>query len=230
MAPQDVWSLNSSVNFLRFRLAMGLSKRILAPVGVSTKAGEGQSHSTSYGDAGHPGERNTLVRTTPICILIFCLAAGACCAAGAHPAAAPAATALDARIQRIAGEELDRIVAEWSPSRAVAVVLDPRSGEVLAMDGRAGRQRASALASNQAWVTGSTLKTLTVAATLEEHTITLEQRFGCGRRVIGGETFHDGSEAPCDTLDAAGVLAKSSNVARRTCSTRSARRASRSGS
>jgi len=152
------------------------------------------------------------VRTIPMRILPICLAAGACGAPGARPAAAPAATALDARIQRIAGEELDRIVAEWSPSRAVAVVLDPRTGEVLAMVGRAGRQRASALASNQAWVTGSTLKTLTVAAALEEHTITLEQRFGCGRRVISGETFHDGSEAPCDTLDAAGVLAKSSNV------------------
>jgi hypothetical protein len=35
-------ALNAFVNFLRFRLAMGLSRRILAPVGVSTKAGESQ--------------------------------------------------------------------------------------------------------------------------------------------------------------------------------------------
>ena len=118
----------------------------------------------------------------------------------------------DARIQRIAGEELDRIVAEWSPSRALAVVLDSKTGEVLAMDGRARGQRESALAATHAWVTGSTLKTLTLAAALEERAITLDQRFGCGKRVIGGALFHDASEAPCDTLDAAGVLAQSSNV------------------
>jgi cell division protein FtsI (penicillin-binding protein 3) len=144
--------------------------------------------------------------------LPFCLAAAACGAPSASPAAPPPARALDVRVQRIAGEELDRIVAEWSPSRAVAVVLDPKTGEVLAMDGRAQGQKDGTLAATHAWVTGSTLKTLTLAAAFEEGTITVDQRFGCGKRMIGGEMFHDASEAPCDTLDAAGVLARSSNV------------------
>jgi len=152
------------------------------------------------------------VRTAYTRILPLCLAAAACSVQGARRAAAPAGPALDARIQGIVGEELDRIVAEWSPSRAVAVVLDPRTGEVLAMDGRARERKETALASTHAWVTGSTLKTLTLAADLEEGTITLDQRFGCGRRLIGREVFHDASEGPCDTLDAAGVLAQSSNV------------------
>ncbi len=115
-------------------------------------------------------------------------------------------------IQRIAGEEPDRIVAEWSPSRAVVVVLDPKSGDVLAMDGRTRGQQESVLASTHAWVTGSTLKTLTLAAALEERTVTLDQRFGCGTRAIGSAIFHDASETACETLDAAGVLAQSSNV------------------
>jgi cell division protein FtsI (penicillin-binding protein 3) len=152
------------------------------------------------------------VRTTHPRILPVCLAVVACGAPGAPPVPPPTASPFDARIQHIAGEELDRIVAEWSPSRAVAVVLDPKTGEVLAMDGRVRRRKESALASTHAWVTGSTLKTLTLAAALEERTITLDQRFGCGKRVIGSEIFHDASEAPCDTLDAAGVLARSSNV------------------
>jgi cell division protein FtsI (penicillin-binding protein 3) len=120
--------------------------------------------------------------------------------------------ALDSRIQHVVGEELDRIAAEWSPSRAVAVVLDPKTGEVLAMDGRARGRKESTLASTHAWVTGSTLKTITLAAALEERAITLDQRFGCGKRIVGGELFHDASEAPCDALDAAGVIATSSNV------------------
>jgi cell division protein FtsI (penicillin-binding protein 3) len=152
------------------------------------------------------------VPTTPRRSLPLCLVAAACSGPAASPAAVPAAPALDARIQRIASEELDRIVVEWSPSRAVAVVLDPKTGRVLAMDGRAHRQKESELASTHAWVTGSTLKTLTLAAALEERTITLDQRFGCGRRAIGSTVFHDASETPCDTLDAAGVLARSSNV------------------
>jgi cell division protein FtsI (penicillin-binding protein 3) len=152
------------------------------------------------------------VRTTYTRILPLCVAAAACSAQDARRAGAPAGPAPNARIQRSVGEELDRIVAEWSPSRAVAVVLDPRTGEVRAMDGRARGRTESTLASTHAWVTGSTLKTLTLAAALEERTITLDQRFGCGRRLIGREVFRDASEAPCDTLDAAGVLAQSSNV------------------
>jgi cell division protein FtsI (penicillin-binding protein 3) len=155
-------------------------------------------------------KEGTLVRTALTRILLPCLVAA--CGAPRAPSHGEAVVALDARIQRIAGEELDRIVVQWSPSRAVVVVLDPKSGEVLAMDGRTRGQQESALASTHAWVTGSTLKTLTLAAALEERTITLDQRFGCGTRVIGSAIFHDASETPCDTLDAAGVLAQSSNV------------------
>jgi hypothetical protein len=69
-----------------------------------------------------------------------------------------------------------------------------------------------------------------LAAALEGRTITLDQRFGCGKRVVDGEIFRDASEAPCETLDAAGVIATSSNVGCRTSSIRSDRHASRRGS
>src|SRR5581483_7551928 len=108
--------------------------------------------------------------------LALCLGAVGCAAPGAP--LAPAATAPpDGPIQHAVGEELDRTVAEWGASRAVAVVLDLSTGRVLAMDGRSLGRTDSALASNHAWVTGSTLKTITVAAALEERTITLGQRF-----------------------------------------------------
>ena len=44
---------------------------------------------------------------------------------------------IDPRIQTIAEEELDRVVAEWQPIAGAIVVLDPSTGEILANAGRA---------------------------------------------------------------------------------------------
>jgi cell division protein FtsI (penicillin-binding protein 3) len=144
-------------------------------------------------------------------LVSLCLRAAACSAAPSAPPAAPSAPAAQ-RLQRITGEEIDRAVADWGAARAVVVVLDPRTGAVLAMDGRDGGRPDRSLASAHAWVTGSTLKPITVAAALDARTITLDQRFPCGERAYGGEILHDAAEGPCAPLDAAGIIAQSSNV------------------
>ncbi len=45
-------------------------------------------------------------------------------------------TTLDSIVQLYAERELDRVVAQWKPRGAVAVVADPSSGEILAMASR----------------------------------------------------------------------------------------------
>jgi cell division protein FtsI (penicillin-binding protein 3) len=115
-------------------------------------------------------------------------------------------------VARIADEEAERVASEWGATRAVIVVLDPKSGTILASVGREAGKSARALASEHAWITGSTLKTLTVASALEEHTVTEGQRFGCGERSYGSERLHDAQEGACASLDLAGIVARSSNV------------------
>jgi cell division protein FtsI (penicillin-binding protein 3) len=51
-----------------------------------------------------------------------------------------------------------------------------------------------------------------VASALDEHAVTLDQRFPCGERMYGGETLHDADGGPCAPLDVAGIVARSSNV------------------
>lgn len=121
--------------------------------------------------------------------------------------APPAAAASDASIVR---EELDRAVAEWAPSAAVAVVVDARTGRVLVTAGREGGRDAPTLAVTGAWITGSTLKTLTFAAALDEETITPETRVDCASRRYGDALLTDGS--PNGVLSVRDALAVSSNV------------------
>src|SRR5437764_641732 len=103
--------------------------------------------------------------TTHRCLFSLVLALAGCTGSRtALPQAAEAsrpARTIDERIQRIVSEELDRIAAEWRPSRAVIVVMDPRTGAVLAMDGRDGQRADASLASDRTWITGSTMKSIT---------------------------------------------------------------------
>jgi cell division protein FtsI (penicillin-binding protein 3) len=145
--------------------------------------------------------------------LAIVLSTSACSASAPAPVAAnPEPRDATTVVAHIADDEVDRVASEWGATRAVMVVLDPNSGAILASAGREAGKPAPALASDHAWITGSTLKTLTVASAVEEHTVTLDQRFGCGERSYGSEKLHDAQEGPCTSLDLAGIVARSSNV------------------
>jgi cell division protein FtsI (penicillin-binding protein 3) len=116
------------------------------------------------------------------------------------------------RIERIAGEEVARFATEWSASRAVVVVVDPKSGAVRGTGGWSHGHADPSLASEHAWVTGSTLKPITISAAIDASTIAPDQRFPCGTRAYGANTLQDAAEGPCAPLDARGVIARSSNV------------------
>jgi cell division protein FtsI (penicillin-binding protein 3) len=127
------------------------------------------------------------------------------------PVAARTRTARDPRLQAIAEQETEKLVADWKPSLATVVVLAPSTGSVLAMTGRAGGERAE-VATTRALEAASTIKPIVVAAALDEGAITPTQRFSCdhGARAYGAKVLHD--VGAYDTLDVTQILAVSSNV------------------
>src|ERR1700690_1725327 len=102
----------------------------------------------------------------------------AACAASSR-APREAMSTLDANVQLVARTEIERAVAEWQPIVAVVVILDARNGAILAMEGRDRGHDDPALASTRTYVTGSTLKTFTIAAALDPHTINLDAHAVC---------------------------------------------------
>jgi len=120
------------------------------------------------------------------------------------PASAPQRSlATDVRFQSIAEDEARRVRAEWGARRVAIVVLDPKTGALLA---------SSDDAPGKPVVPASTLKPLTVAMALEGGLITPEQRFDCGNgaRAYGTEQLRDAGSY--GSLDASEILAVSSNV------------------
>ena len=113
-------------------------------------------------------------------------------------------------IQQVAREEIDRAVVEWIPVAAVVVILDPAAGAILAVEGRNRGHDDPSLASRQPYVTGSTLKTITIAAALDAATIGVDDRVDCASRLYGNAKLFDPDDH--GILSVSDVLAVSSNV------------------
>ncbi len=129
---------------------------------------------------------------------------------------------LDATLQSIAERELTARISEVDAHGGTVVILDPRSGELLAMVSRpvfdpnrynsfvVGDRRNRAI--TDLFDPGSTTKPLLVAAAMQVGTITPESRYDCehGAMRIGRRTIHD--HKPHDVLDIADILRVSSNI------------------
>lgn len=109
---------------------------------------------------------------------------------------------IDREIQAIVDEEMKRLDDEWHPVARTAVVLDPKSGQVLAIVDPATAARPRG--------TGSTIKPLVIAAALEEGAVSAGDVFPCGTRSYPQGELHDAS--PNGDLDVAQILVVSSNV------------------
>jgi cell division protein FtsI (penicillin-binding protein 3) len=129
---------------------------------------------------------------------------------------------LDLGVQHIVESELDRVMREAGARAASAVVLDPSSGEILALANRpaadANRFGKSVPEAriNRALVhqyePGSTFKIVTMAAALEHAHVDPHQLFDCENGVLraGIRTIHD--ETPHRLLSTSQILRKSSNI------------------
>ncbi|PLT28092.1 stage V sporulation protein D [Peribacillus deserti] len=110
---------------------------------------------------------------------------------------------IDSKIQTIVERELDNAEAAYNPDGIVAIAMDPKSGEILAMSSRPTFDPAKFRDVPQeiynrnlpVWSTyepGSTFKIITLAAALEEKKVDLlkDQFYDSGSVEVGGARLH----------------------------------------
>ncbi|MBU1871462.1 MAG: penicillin-binding protein 2 [Candidatus Omnitrophica bacterium] len=129
---------------------------------------------------------------------------------------------IDEVIQFIAERELDRIMKEFRPKAASAVIMDPFTGEILALANRPTfdlnqtSQTDSKIRRNRAitdyFEPGSVFKIVTATAALEESRFSEEDRLFCenGAYKISRHVLHD--HTPHGWLSFREVFEKSSNI------------------
>lgn len=129
---------------------------------------------------------------------------------------------LDLVLQHIVERELDRAMRETDARAGSAVLMDPRSGEVLALAnrptadpnqyGKASPEGRRNRAVVDLYEPGSTFKVVTAAAALDRATVSTEQVFDCegGSIQIGGRRI--GDRRRFGRLSVREILEESSNV------------------
>jgi cell division protein FtsI (penicillin-binding protein 3) len=130
---------------------------------------------------------------------------------------------LDAAIQDKVESVLQQVGQKFSPRGATALVMDPRTGAILAManwprvdaDNETGapayaRQNRSVGATYEP---GSTFKAFTVAGALEDRKVTPATVFGVPNELqVSDRTIHDSHDHGYESLTTAQILAQSSNI------------------
>ncbi len=129
---------------------------------------------------------------------------------------------IDARIQQIVEEELAPMLTKHSAESVCAIVVRPKTGEIVAMatfpnfdPNTPGKFKADARrnrAITDAFEPGSTFKTVTLAGALHDGTVRLSDRFDCenGAFRYAGFTLHDHENYPI--LSVQDIISKSSNI------------------
>ena len=110
---------------------------------------------------------------------------------------------LDTSIQHLAEKELETAITKYRAKAGVAIAMDPRTGEILALANfpsfnpnnfsrQASHQRRNR-AVTDAYEPGSTFKTILAAAVLEEGVVDKEDLFFCenGKYPYAGRIIHD---------------------------------------
>jgi len=132
-------------------------------------------------------------------------------------------TTLDHTIQANAESVLRQTVAHWHARSATAVVLDPRTGAVLAMaqapgyDANNANHVSFALQRNRAitdtFEPGSTFKLVTISGALSTGLVTPETKFTLPYAIpVADRIVHDAEPRGTETLTVAQILSHSSNV------------------
>jgi len=129
---------------------------------------------------------------------------------------------IDEVIQYIAERELDRMVKDFHPLQAAIIVMDPHTGEILALANRPGfdLNNASSIGENirrdhvicDLFEPGSVFKIVTASAAIEEKRVTETDRFFCenGSYRVANHILHD--HRPHGWLTFREVIEQSSNI------------------
>jgi cell division protein FtsI (penicillin-binding protein 3) len=130
---------------------------------------------------------------------------------------------LDANIEQRTEDVLGAVGRVFHPKDATAIVMDPRTGAILAMANwpqvnanDPGAAPATALENRAVsfdYEPGSTFKAFTVSGALQEGLITPQTGFEIPDQIqVADRTIHDDTEHPGESLTTAQILAQSSNV------------------
>src|SRR5438270_7106466 len=129
---------------------------------------------------------------------------------------------VDLNVQNIVEKEIDAAVREYSPEKAIIILMRPQTGEILAMANRPNfdlNQRSTAKPEemkNRAVIDmmepGSTFKIVAAAAALNEKKVRPDTTIFCENGVwnYGGRALHD--HRPYGELSVRDILVKSSNI------------------
>jgi cell division protein FtsI (penicillin-binding protein 3) len=132
-------------------------------------------------------------------------------------------TTIDAAIQDKTEQALNEATQHYGAKGATAIVMNPNTGEVLAMANTPGfdpenlQNATSDELENRAtgftYEPGSTFKAFTVASALEDHVVTPHSSFYLPSEIhVYDRTIGEAEPRPPETLTTAQILAQSSNV------------------
>ncbi len=130
---------------------------------------------------------------------------------------------LDVNIQQRVEDVLGAVARDFDPKDATAIVMDPRSGSILALanwpqvdandPSASPEEEMEDRAVGLAYEPGSTFKVVAVSAALEAGLITPNTPFNIPDQIqVAERTIHDDTEHPEETLTTEQILARSSNV------------------
>jgi cell division protein FtsI (penicillin-binding protein 3) len=135
----------------------------------------------------------------------------------------PVRLTLDANLQDQAEKVLARVGEEWRPKGATAVVMDPRSGELLALANwpqvnanrlyEAPEYAMTNRATGATYEPGSTFKAITVAGALDDGKVKPDTEFNLPPTIqVADREIRESHERGYATLTTRGILEQSSNV------------------
>ena len=192
-----------------------LAAQVLGVVGTEGNGLSGLEYSRNALLHGHAGQRHVVSDAIgqPVSIT------------ETHPEVpgAPISLTLDANIQQRTEDVLGAVGKVFSPKDATAIVMDPRSGAILAManwpqvnandPSAASPEDLQNRAVSFDYEPGSTFKAVTVAGALQQGLVTPTSSFEIPDQIkVADRTIHDDTEHATESLTTAQILAQSSNV------------------
>jgi len=139
---------------------------------------------------------------------------------------------LDRTIQKLAEDELRRTIEEWGAQRGTIIIMDPRSGAVLAMANYPGYDPNPSLerpidedqffnpAVSEAYEPGSVFKVITMAAALDTGIVgRYTTYYDQGQIFVGGHLIYNWDRGAYGTVSMTDLLRYSLNVGAATLST-----------
>jgi cell division protein FtsI/penicillin-binding protein 2 len=200
---------------MRFYPQRSVAAHVLGFAGVDNDGLDGLERSLDKPLAGKPGSQTTV--TDPAGRVIDVISTKP------ERAGDDVFLTIDHRIQADAESVLRQTVTRWNAKGGTAIVLDPRTGAILAMavapvfDANKFSSTSAARRRNRAvtdlYEPGSTFKVVTVAAALSEKLVTPRTAFTLASSIrVADRIIHEHEPRPTQRMTVAQILAQSSNI------------------